>query len=108
VLAHLLRIGRRAVVSFPNFGHWRVRLSLLWQGRMPRTDALGHDWCDTPNIHLCTIADFVALAHEERALMERAIAINGAGHIHPMTPGAWTPNLLAEGAIFLLRPRDGA
>ena len=68
VLAHLLRIGRHSIVSFPNFGHWRVRLSLLVQGRMPRTATLGYDWCDTPNIHLCTIADFVALARDSQFL----------------------------------------
>jgi len=103
VLGHLLRIGRRAIVSFPNFGHWRVRLSLLLGGRMPRTDALGHDWCDTPNIHLCTIADFVALVREHGAAIERAIAISEAGRTHTMTADSWGPNLLAEGAIFLLR-----
>ncbi|MGD0143437.1 MAG: methionine biosynthesis protein MetW, partial [Rhizomicrobium sp.] len=104
VLAHLLRIGRRSIVSLPNFGHWRVRLSLLVEGRMPRTATLGYDWCDTPNIHLCTIADFVALAHDFNATIEQAVAISGEGHTHPMTPGAWGPNFLAEGAIFLLRP----
>jgi methionine biosynthesis protein MetW len=104
VLAHLLRIGRRSIVSFPNFGHWRVRLSLLVQGRMPRTATLGYDWCDTPNIHLCTIADFVALARDSGADIEQAIAISGEGHTHPTAPGAWGPNLFAEGAIFLLQP----
>jgi methionine biosynthesis protein MetW len=108
VLAHLLRIGRRSIVSFPNFGHWRVRFSLLVQGRMPRTATLGYDWCDTPNIHLCTIADFVALARDFDADIERAVAISGKGHTHPMSPGAWGPNLLSEGAIFLLRPTKTA
>jgi methionine biosynthesis protein MetW len=104
VLAHLLRIGRRTIVSFPNFGHWRVRLSLLVQGRMPRTAALGYDWCDTPNIHLCTIADFVALAGDFHATIEQAVAISDEGRTHPMAPRAWGPNLFAEGAIFLLKP----
>src|SRR6266700_1472659 len=58
VLEHMLRIGRRAVVSFPNFGHWQVRLQLLFAGHMPRTDILPHSWYDTPNIHHCTIKDF--------------------------------------------------
>ncbi len=111
VLAHLLRIGRRAIVSFPNFGHWRIRLSLLVRGRMPRTRALGHAWCDTPNIHLCTIADFVALAREAGAVMERAVALSEEGRTHPMTPDAWGPNLFAESAIFVLHAandRNGA
>ncbi|HEY4944433.1 MAG TPA: methionine biosynthesis protein MetW [Rhizomicrobium sp.] len=103
VLDHLLRIGRRTVISLPNFGHWRVRLSLLAHGRMPRTQALGYEWYDTPNIHLCTIADFVALANETEATIERALALDEKGRTRPMRAEAWGPNLLADGAIFLLR-----
>lgn len=103
VLADLLRIGHHIIVSFPNFGHWRVRLSLMLNGRMPRTHALEHEWFDTPNIHLCTIADFVALARQSGAVIERAVALSETGRTHPMQPGAWGPNLFAEGAIFLLR-----
>jgi len=106
VLSHLLRIGKTTIVSFPNFGHWRIRLSLVLRGRMPRTAALDHDWYDTPNIHLCTIADFTALARKSGAVIERAVAISEAGETHQMTPDAWTPNILAEGAIFLLRPKS--
>lgn len=105
VLCQLLRIGKRAVVSLPNFGHWRVRLSLLLGGRMPRTRALDYAWHDTPNIHLCTIADFVALARETGAEIERAIAISEAGRTRAMNADAWAPNLFAEGAIFLLRAK---
>src|SRR5712691_4532317 len=64
VLEQLLRIGKRAVVSFPNFGHWRVRTQLLFGGKMPKTDNLPDRWYDTPNIHLCTIKDFVDLCHD--------------------------------------------
>ncbi len=103
VLAHLLRIGKRTIVSFPNFGHWRVRLSLLFNGRMPQTAALGYAWCDTPNIHLCTIADFTALVHDTGGSIERAIALSEEGRTHAMRPDAWGPNLFAEGAIFMLR-----
>jgi len=103
VLNHLLRIGRRTVISLPNFGHWRVRLSLLALGRMPRTQSLGYAWYDTPNIHLCTIADFVALAKLCDATIERALALDERGRTSPMHAEAWGPNLLAEGAIFLLR-----
>ena len=103
VLNHLLRIGRRTVISLPNFGHWRVRLALLTNGRMPRTQALGYEWYDTPNIHLCTIADFVALAQDTGATIERALALDGQGRSHAMRADAWGPNLLADGAIFLLR-----
>ena len=103
VLGHLLRIGQRTVVSFPNFGHWRVRLSLLARGRMPRTKALDHHWYDTPNIHLCTIADFVALARESGATIEHALSLDETGRTRPMNPSAWGPNLFAQGAIFMLR-----
>jgi methionine biosynthesis protein MetW len=104
VLAHLLRIGRRTVISLPNFGHWRIRLSLLTSGRMPRTQALGYAWYDTPNIHLCTIADFVQLAQDMGATIERALSLDEKGRTHPMPANAaWGPNLFANGAIFLLR-----
>jgi methionine biosynthesis protein MetW len=103
VLGDLLRIGRRTIVSFPNFGHWRVRLSLLLNGRMPRTRALDQAWYDTPNIHLCTIADFTALARDCGAEIERALAIGESGP-RTMSASAWGPNLMAEGAIFLMKP----
>ena len=64
VLMQMKRIGRRAVVSLPNFGNWRIRLQLLWTGRMPVTRSLDQKWYDTPNIHLCTVRDFVSLCDE--------------------------------------------
>src|SRR5204862_275704 len=64
VLEELLRIGKRAIVSFPNFGFWRIRLSLCFRGRMPVTEILNNSWYDTPNIHLCTIRDFVVLCDQ--------------------------------------------
>jgi methionine biosynthesis protein MetW len=102
VLAQLLRIGRHIIVSFPNFGYWRIRLSLLVQGRMPHTAALGHHWYETPNIHLCTIADFLALAHASGASVEQAFALDDKGRTRRMQADAWGPNLFAEGAIFML------
>jgi methionine biosynthesis protein MetW len=103
VLAQLLRIGRQTAISFPNFGHWRVRLSLLFEGRMPRTKALDYHWYDTPNIHLCTLADFVDLARAQGAVIDRALALNRDGIAGEMRPDAVRPNLFAQGAIFLLR-----
>ncbi|MBI1330745.1 MAG: methionine biosynthesis protein MetW [Alphaproteobacteria bacterium] len=108
VLANLLRIGGRTIVSFPNFGHWRVRASLLFKGRMPRTKALGYHWYDTPNIHLCTIADFVETAKEADATIVQALALNADGDVRPMNIDTWGPNLLAEGAIFLLEAKQAA
>jgi methionine biosynthesis protein MetW len=105
VLANLVRIAGRAIVSFPNFGHWRVRLSLLLSGRMPVTPGLPFQWFDTPNIHLCTILDMRRLCGEMGIEIERSVMIRG-NRLTPMAPGA-AANWLAEGAIFLLRSPGG-
>lgn len=98
VLEHLLRIGGRAFVSFPNFAHWRVRASLLWGGRMPVTRLLPVAWYATPNIHHVTIDDFRAL------LKERGITVEGAWFLSgDKRTSATMANLLAEHAVFLLR-----
>ena len=71
VLEHMLRIGRHAIVSFPNFGHWRIRLQMLFGGHMPRTDNLPYAWWDSPNIHFCTIKDFRELCEVVGAKMDK-------------------------------------
>ncbi|MET4663169.1 methionine biosynthesis protein MetW [Sphingomonas sp. PvP056] len=103
VLDHLLRIGRRAFVSFPNFAHWRVRLSLLWGGRMPVTRLLPEQWFDTPNIHHVTIDDFRAF------VKVRDIAVEGAWFLSgdKQTTSA-AANFRAEHAVFLLSSKDFA
>jgi methionine biosynthesis protein MetW len=98
VLDHLLRIGRRAFVSFPNFAQWRVRLSLLWGGRMPVTRQLPERWYDTPNIHHVTIDDFRSFVKTRGIIVEDAWFLSGEKRT-----GAGTANLLAEHAVFLLR-----
>ncbi len=103
VIEHLVRIGRRAVVSFPNFGHWRIRLSLLARGRMPVTPVLTHAWHETPNIHLCTILDFVALCEELDIVIERSVTLDRKGRPYRLNPRGGLANLLAEQALFLLR-----
>jgi methionine biosynthesis protein MetW len=100
-LEQLLRIGKRAVVSFPNFGHWRVRAQLMFGGRMPRTDNLPERWYDTPNIHLCTIKDFLALCDQVGAKVERAVALNAYGTKLVSMP-LFAQNLFGEQAVFLL------
>ncbi|HEX5279609.1 MAG TPA: methionine biosynthesis protein MetW [Micropepsaceae bacterium] len=102
VLNELLRIGKHVIVSFPNFGHWRVRLSLLFRGRMPITRTLGHFWYDTPNIHLCTIADFLVLVRQVGGRIERAVALVGTDRTRKIPGNNLGANLLAEGAIFRL------
>ena len=106
VLEHLVGIGRRAIVSFPNFGHWRIRLSLVTAGRMPLTPALAHPWYETPNIHLCTILDFVGLCDELGVTIERSVALDRNGMPYRLNPRGTLANLLAEQALFLLR-RNG-
>lgn len=103
VLAELLRIGRRAIVSFPNFGFWAVRLSLLVKGRMPVTKSLAYSWYDTPNIHFCTIEDFVELSRELGAHVETAVALDASGQRMGMRLPWAMWNLFGSQAVFVLR-----
>lgn len=97
VLEQLVRIGRRAVVAFPNFGHWRVRMDLLLTGRMPVTRGLPMSWYETENIHLCTVDDFRQLARDLGLTIDEQAFLSGT-----RPTGAW-PNLLADHALFVLR-----
>ncbi len=101
VLGQMLRVGKRAIVSFPNFAHWQVRLRLVFGGRMPNTPSLPHRWYDTPNIHLCSIDDFRALCREMGVKVERAVVLNRNSkpiHLPPLLS-----NLIGEQAVFMLR-----
>lgn len=97
VLEQLLRVGRKAFVSFPNFAHWRVRLSLLWGGRMPVTRLLPVAWYETPNIHHVTIDDFRALMHDSHIKVDGAWFLSG-----DRLTSAAAANFRAEHAVFLL------
>ena len=97
VLREMLRISERAIVAFPNFGHWSVRLSHLWTGRAPRTKLFPHNWYDSPNIHFMTVRDFEELAEKESWTVERRICLAGTREVQ-----SW-PNLLAEVAVFMVR-----
>jgi methionine biosynthesis protein MetW len=105
VLSELLRIGRHAVVSFPNFGNWRIRMQLLLFGRMPVTHALPDAWHETPNIHVCTIKDFLDLCSETGAVVARQVALDAYGYRLGGVP-LFLQNLIGEQAVFLLT-RDG-
>lgn len=96
VMRGMLRVGKRAIVAFPNFGHYTVRLSTLRSGRAPKTDLFPYDWWDSPNIHFFTVLDFEALALKEKWRVEKRIFLNGKGKIQML------PNLLAEIAVFLV------
>jgi methionine biosynthesis protein MetW len=106
VLEQLLRIGRHAIVSFPNFGHWRIRLQFLIHGRMPVTPNLPEPWYETQNIHHCTIKDFLSLCELVDAKVEQSVALNAYGQRMGLNlPLVWH-NLIGEQAVFLLT-RDG-
>ena len=95
VLKGMLRIGRRGIVAFPNFGHWRVRGSHLFTGRSPRTKLFPYDWYDSPNIHFLTVLDFEALAEKQKWRVERRIFLDGNREVTIL------PNLMSEVAVFL-------
>lgn len=105
VLEELLRIAERAVVSFPNFGHWRVRWALLAGGRMPMTGSLPTPWYETQNIHLCTVGDFVDLCDELGVEIEAVSAMAEGQPVREINPRSFMENLRAESAIFLLSRR---
>lgn len=105
VLEHMLRIGRHAIVSFPNFGHWKIRLKLLLEGQMPRTSNLPQTWYDTPNIHFCTIKDFRDLCEVIDVKLEKAVALNAWGARLRFNAPWWFWNLFGEQAVFLLSRR---
>ena len=95
VLRGMLRTGTRAIVAFPNFAHWKVRLSHLWSGRSPRTDLFPYAWYDSPNIHFLTVLDFEALAAKEGWRIARRVYLSGH------RPLSLFPNLMAEVAVYL-------
>lgn len=102
VLSELLRIAERAIVSLPNFGHWRVRLSLLARGRMPVTASLAEPWWSTDNIHLCTLKDFTLLCEELDIRIEQAAALADGRPARRIDPSSALENWRAEQAIYLL------
>ncbi|MBT3765827.1 MAG: methionine biosynthesis protein MetW [Rhodospirillales bacterium] len=102
VLADMLRIGERAIVSFPNFAYWRLRWQILTRGRMPVSRTIAFQWYDTPNIHFCTIKDFVILCEEMGITIERSIALDRNGAKRRVRSAMFFANLFGEQAVFLL------
>lgn len=97
VLEEMLRVGRNAIVAFPNFGHWRVRFAHLTSGRAPKTGLFPYDWYDSPNIHFLTVIDFEDLVRKQGWVVEKKLFLAGHRRITSM------PNLLAEIAVYLIR-----
>ncbi len=97
VMRDMMRVGRHAIVAFPNFGHWSVRLSLLLTGRAPKTDLFPHEWFDSPNIHFLTVDDFDQLTRQEGFTVERCYFLSGRRRISVF------PNFRAKVAVYLVR-----
>jgi methionine biosynthesis protein MetW len=103
VLRQMLRIGTYAIVSFPNFGHWSLRLQLLFGGKMPMTKTWSRMWFETPNIHPCTIKDFFNLCAQDGYIVEQWLAADDEGARAPWRRSASLANLFGEQGLFLLR-----
>ncbi len=103
ILEQLVRIGRHAIISLPNFGYWRVRMELLLKGRMPVTDRLGYDWYNTPNIHFCTIRDFVTLCQDMGIRIERSLILGADEKVIDAPANSGKANWWGEQALFLLQ-----
>ena len=103
VVREMVRIGKRAIISFPNFGHWKVRLHFLLSGKMPVTQTLPYQWYETPNIHLCSIDDFEDMTKRMGVGIEHFIALDKAGKVSLTNRCRPLANLLAAQALFMLR-----
>jgi methionine biosynthesis protein MetW len=96
VLTEMLRVGRKAIISFPNFGHWSVRAAMVFSGQAPKTDLFPYDWYDSPNIHFLSINDFEDLCRKNGFPIERRYFLSGSMKV------GWLPNLRAQTAVFLV------
>ena len=106
ILKELLRIGSKAIVSFPNFGHWKIRLQLLFNGKMPITEGLPYSWYDTPNIHFFTLKDFQNLCSEMNIVIENSIGLTNTGKQFSINNSLLPANIITNEAIFLLTYKD--
>ena len=102
VLNELLRVGKKAIVTIPNFGHWKVRLNLLFKGTMPVTKSLPHQWHNTPNLHMCTIKDFSNFCDNKKIKFIKSLALNGEKLLNISKANLGKRNLFSEIGIFLI------
>ena len=102
VIKELLRVGKKAIITIPNFGHWKVRLNLLIKGTMPITESLPNDWYNTPNIHMCTIKDFVKFSKIINFKIFKSLALTNKGISNINNSNLFYKNLFAELGIFLI------
>jgi methionine biosynthesis protein MetW len=102
VIKELLRVGKKAVVTIPNFGHWRVRFNLLFKGTMPITNSLPNDWYNTPNIHMCTIKDFFKFSKKINFKIYKSLALTNKNVSDINNSNLFLKNLFGELGIFLI------
>ena len=102
VIKELLRVGKKAIITIPNFGHWKVRLNLLIKGTMPITESLPNDWYNTPNIHMCTIKDFVKFSKIINFKIFKSLALTNKNISNIDNSNLFYKNLFAELGIFLI------
>ena len=102
VIENLLRVGKKVIVTIPNFGHWKVRLDLLFKGEMPVTKNLPYQWYDTPNLHMCTILDFYNFCNSRGINIFKTISLNGKTISNIKRSNLKYKNLISELGIFLL------
>ena len=102
VLKELLRIGKSVIISIPNFGYWKVRTSLLFFGKMPMTKTLPNSWYNTPNLHMCTIKDFVHFVKSRNFKIFKSIALNNENISSISDTNLGIKNLFADLGIFLI------
>ena len=102
VIKELLRVGKKAIITIPNFGHWKVRLNLLIKGTMPITESLPNDWYNTPNNHMCTIKDFVKFSKIINFKIFKSLALTNKNISNINNSNLFYKNLFAELGIFLI------
>ena len=103
VLNQLLRIGKQTIVSIPNFGYWKVRIHLLLKGTMPVTKNLPNEWYDTPNLHMCTIQDFVNFCKEKNIKIDRSLCLTNEKISEITNTNMFYKNVLSQLGIFLIQ-----
>ena len=102
VLYELLRVGKKAIVTIPNFGHWKVRVDLLFKGTMPVTENLPNEWYNTPNLHMCTIKDFVTFCNQRELKLTKSISLSGKQVSYIKKSNLNYKNLDSHLGIFLI------
>ena len=102
VIKDLLRVGKKVIVTIPNFGHWKIRVDLLFKGEMPITKNLPYEWYNTPNLHMCTIQDFYNFCNNKGINIFKTISLNGQKTSKITASNLKYKNLISELGIFLL------